>query len=434
MRISRHIVSSLVSAALLVVPAALQAQENSINAFSPYTLYGVGELHTPGTIAMRSMGGVGVAMQNTLSINTINPAALGATMQRSFLFNFGMEGQNFYSKQGDLSTSYNTFNVRDIAIQFPLAKRLGMSASVTPYSSVGYRIQTVETDPDIVADLGYVDYYYTGEGSVTEAKFALGWEPFKRFFIGASAIFYIGDIDRSYKTRITSITGTGSYNSTTALDNTSVSRFMGNVGVQYHAVMKSSTALTIGAVYDFGGDLNAKTKRYISSNNTFGDTVSLVKGVSPVALPASLSVGVYFQRPKVTAGVDYVYQNWTKNNGYDAANQVGYVNTNTFKFGVQFTPNRGDVRRVLNRWSYRLGMRYGDSYLSFKGKKLKDAALTLGVGIPIKFFGTSSVDVGLEVGRRGTLSSGLIRDTYFKFSLGLAMFGEDYWFTRYKID
>jgi len=435
MRIFRHIFILLATAAVLVAPSVLRAQESSLNAFSPYTMYGVGELHTPGTVAQRSMGGVGVAMQSNLVYNPLNPAALGNMMQQSFIFNFGVEGQNFYAKQGDAKTSFNTFNVRDIAVQFPLAKRLAMSASVTPYSSVGYRILTEETNPDVLADIGYVDYYYTGEGSITEAKLAIGWEPFKRFYVGASAIFYVGDIDRYNTTRITALTaGQGTFSSASKLNNLSVSRIMGNVGVQYHIIMKPQAALTVGAVYDFGGELKAKSKEFVSSNNVFSDTVSLKKGVSPIALPRSVSAGIYFHSPKWVAGFDYVFQDWKSNNDYDAVNKVGYTNTHTYKLGVQFTPNRGDVRRVLNRWSYRLGARYGQSYMTFHGTKLPEAALTLGVGIPIKLFGTSSIDVGVELGRRGTLANGLIRDNYFKISVGMSMFGEDYWFSRYKID
>ena len=435
MRIFRHILILLATATFAVAPVALNAQEISLNAFSPYTMYGVGELHTPGTVAQRSMGGVGVAMQSNLVHNPLNPAALGNMMQQSFIFNFGLEGQNFYAKQGDAKTSFNSFNVRDIAIQFPITKRLAMSASVTPYSSVGYRILTEEKNPDVLADIGYVDYYYTGEGSITEAKLAMGWEPFKRFYIGASAMFYIGDIDRFNTTRITALTaGQGTFSSASKLNNLSASRIMGNVGVQYHIIMKPKAALTVGAVYDFGGELKAKTKEFISSNNVFSDTVSMKKGVSPIALPRSISAGLYFHSPKVVAGFDYVYQDWESKNEYDEVNKVGYTNTHTYKLGVQFTPNRGDVRRVLNRWSYRMGARYGQSYMTFYGTKLPEVALTLGVGIPIKLFGTSSIDVGVELGRRGTLSNGLIRDNYFKISLGMSMFGEDYWFSRYKID
>ncbi len=66
---------------------------------------------------------------------------------------------------------------------------------------------------------------------------------------------------------------------------------------------------------------------------------------------------------KVQLGMDYVFQNWRSANsrvertasGFD----VAYRNTSTVKFGVEYTPNRADVRRELKRWSYRAGLRYG---------------------------------------------------------------------------
>ena len=54
---------------MLLVGVSARAQSGSINAFSPYTMYGVGEINTPGTLAMRSMGGVGVAARQVGMIN-----------------------------------------------------------------------------------------------------------------------------------------------------------------------------------------------------------------------------------------------------------------------------------------------------------------------------------------------------------------------------
>jgi hypothetical protein len=48
--------------------------------------------------------------------------------------------------------------------------------------------------------------------------------------------------------------------------------------------------------------------------------------------------------------------------------------------------------------------------------------------------------VGFEYGARGSHkriaggSIGLIKQDYFKFAVGLSMFGEDYWFVRPKYD
>ena len=47
----------LVVIAAVMIPYASAAQTSSINAFSPYTMYGIGEQNTPGTLPMRSMGG-----------------------------------------------------------------------------------------------------------------------------------------------------------------------------------------------------------------------------------------------------------------------------------------------------------------------------------------------------------------------------------------
>lgn len=155
----------LVVAAAAMFPFAVSAQTSSINAFSPYTMYGIGEQNTPGTLQMRSMGGAGVAMRSVSTVNLLNPAAYSAAPQKTFLFNFGLEGQNYYNAQtvGGVGkrTAYNTFNFHDIAFQMPVAKRLGLGFSLTPYSSVGYRTKYYhEYDPEdpIYANVGNIQY------------------------------------------------------------------------------------------------------------------------------------------------------------------------------------------------------------------------------------------------------------------------------------
>ena len=113
MQVKNPVIKLLVAVAALF-PVVAAAQTSSINAFSPYTMYGIGEVNTPGTLQMRSMGGVGVAMRSTGVVNLLNPAAYCAVQPKTFLFNFGLEGQNYYNSQtinnADKSTVYNTFN------------------------------------------------------------------------------------------------------------------------------------------------------------------------------------------------------------------------------------------------------------------------------------------------------------------------------------
>lgn len=228
----------LVVAAAVMLPYAVSAQTSSINAFSPYTMYGIGEINTPGTTQMRSMGGVGVAMGTPGKINLLNPAAYSTIPQKSFLFSFGLEGQNYYNSQKvdnvSKNTAYNTFNFHDIAFQMPVAKKLGLGFSLTPYSSVGYRTKyTQDFDPNdpVWGNVGRVQYVYQGEGDVTEVKVGLGWEIFKNFSLGVAAQYYWGDIDRSFVMTPTPITGDGTFSSTVGSDNYSISSIKGQVGV-----------------------------------------------------------------------------------------------------------------------------------------------------------------------------------------------------------
>ena len=459
----------LVVAAAAMFPFAVSAQTSSINAFSPYTMYGIGEQNTPGTLQMRSMGGAGVAMRSVSTVNLLNPAAYSAAPQKTFLFNFGLEGQNYYNAQtvGGVGkrTAYNTFNFHDIAFQMPVAKRLGLGFSLTPYSSVGYRTKYYhEYDPEdpIYANVGNIQYNYQGEGDVTEVKVGLGWEPFKNFSVGIAAQYYWGDIDRTFVMTPTAITGEGTFTSTVGQDNYSISSIKGQVGVQWNAILNAKRILTFGATYDFGGDLNPEVtkKLYIGDlYNTVvkGDTTHL-----KLVLPRQLAVGAYYQTGRWAVGVDYVFQNWGgRNSGYEMTGtsgsgenkteyKVAYTNTSTIKMGVEYPPNRYDARHFLKRWSYRAGFRYGAYNQTFNGDKLAQYAVTAGIGLKelCEKFRAGGDDYNAIMAKLladrlteafAEAVHSFVRQQYFKFALGFTlsagqMENGEYWFMRSKFD
>jgi hypothetical protein len=168
----------------------------------------------------------------------------------------------------------------------------------------------------------------------------------------------------------------------------------------------------------------------------------------PLRLPSQISAGAYYQTSRIRAGLDYVYQDWgDKNASYleseSSGMRVGYTDTHTIKAGFELTPRPTDVRNFMNRVSYRVGARYGDFYQTFNDVKVKQYAITAGVGIPVRLFGRSSIDVGFEFGmRRGADKTimvdnskvGMVKMNYYKVSIGMTMFGEDRWFYRYKYD
>lgn len=460
------ILSSIVALIVVLLPLEAEAQTSSINAYSPYSMYGPGELLTPGNVQMRSMGGVGIGLRATNQINTQNPAAASIMPRKSFLFDVSVDGTHYRNNQMKFDasgaeshkakTAYNTANIHNISLAFPLAKGLGATVSVAPYSSVGYKMQITDQNNDNWADIGRVVYGYSGEGDITEVKVAVGWAIHSNFSIGIAAKYFWGNIDRTYTTSIPNVvTGEGNFASTKGTERSLINNFKLQAGLQWNIIANDKRMLTLGATYDMGGKLNPKVQHYVYTDNTInsiqGTPVRNDLSTLELRVPHEFGVGVYYLNRMLAFGVDYKYSAWgSNNNGYvENANSkdvaVVYTNTHTIKAGFEITPKRTDVRNYLNRMTYRVGARLGNYYQTFAGERINQMAVTAGIGFPVKLWGASSINLGFEYGRMSShaatqlkgMKVGLVTQNYYKLSLGFTLFSHDtadYWFVRQKFD
>ncbi|MBQ1214182.1 MAG: hypothetical protein IIX81_04080, partial [Tidjanibacter sp.] len=71
----KRLIYLALGAALVVVGSQSAMAQSSLNAYSPYTFYGIGDIHEQGIAATRSMGGTALGFRNPLYINTVNPAS-----------------------------------------------------------------------------------------------------------------------------------------------------------------------------------------------------------------------------------------------------------------------------------------------------------------------------------------------------------------------
>ena len=442
------------------------AQTSSINAYSPYSMYGIGELLTPGSAQMRSMGGVGIAVRNYGEINVLNPAAASIAPQKSFLFDVGFDGTYFRNSQSKYDangveqtrakTAYTTANIHSIALTFPLADRVGLSFSIAPYSSVGYKIKTTDENNDTWADIGRVRYGHDGEGDISQVKLSLGWAPWQKFSIGVAANYYWGNVSRSYEATATEvITGSGVYASTKGLDKYVVGNIKFQLGLQWSPLQTETKSFTVGATYDFGGNLNPKKTSYLYTDNVINSIQAnpirdRIDALS-LCVPQQVGVGVFYRNRKMAWGADYLYASWGGDNLWYEDNvtpttvDVRYTDTHTVKLGFEFTPRTNDVRHYFNRVAYRAGLRAGNYYQTFGGEQINIVAITAGLGMPLKIWGISTMNIGFEYGRMSSKSPiqidarkvGLVKQNSFKVTIGFSLFSADtadYWFVQQKYD
>ena len=239
------------------------------------------------------------------------------------------------------------------------------------------------------------------------------------------------------------IVGIGNNENYIASDIPAIIAHWKSLGLQYDILLNEKRILTFGATYQPEVNLRPNMTRVIYSTNIGSAAVVDSVGKENFYLPHMYNLGLSFQSMRFSASVDYSSQLWSgSRNVDDVLNSIEFKNSQYFKVGFQYTPNPGDARRVLNRWSYRLGFRFGDYYMRINEHNIYDKAITAGVGIPLRsaFMGTSAINVGVEFGWRGRTQDGMIgtrqfrmvQEKYFKISVGLSLFGEDDWFKRFK--
>ena len=81
--------------------------------------------------------------------------------------------------------------------------------------------------------------------------------------------------------------------------------------------------------------------------------------------------------------------------------------------------------------TYRGGLRYEKTGLVINNESINDLAVTVGVGMPLS--GTfSNVNFGIEVGKKGTTTAGLVQENYANVSVSLSI--NEQWFVKRKFN
>lgn len=432
--------AAAVAAALFAFPSEAGAQEVLSNSgYSPYSLFGFGDIARQGTAYNFSMGGIGIGDRNFRYINILNPAAVTARDPKSFMMDFGLESRNIIfngnaatalgsSAAGNLKSAANTFNMHDVVASFPIASHSAFKLGIMPYSSVAYSFLAHEEDENVVAQNGDVQYLKTGQGGIYQAFLGAGVTLWDRLSLGADLDYYFGNIIRMSEAYFNT---NSSYRTISSGWDYNISCFGGKFGMQYSQRLGKTTFATIGVTYTLNSELKGGETRYACGLSSSTDTVVNNNfKISNYNIPSEIGVGISVRgADSWMVGFDYTTQNWSGctfegNPGVD----LQYGRSRNFRAGFEFTPNRYDIRYVLKRWTYRGGLYREESHMVLNGSRVAAAGVTLGVGIPVSRYFHHSINLGVDFGQRGSLTNDLIRERYFIFTVSFNL--HDIWFIK----
>jgi len=405
---------------------------------TPYSIFGLGDMMQPGTAYNKSMGSVGVASRNHRFINVLNPAAVTARDTLAFMADFSLFADNKVFNQGNMKSVSNTFSVNDLVISFPIYRSSAMMLGITPYSSSGFAFQYPYTDPQVIGHTGDIYFSAIGRGSLYEAFAAAGVTFWNRISLGAQLNYTFGEITKTYSTSFSDY----SYNSVVSGSYVQLHGFSGKFGFQYEQPLGTKSKIIVGGTYRMGDKFNGYIGEYVmASSDTLSfkiDTLSANSG--KVKSPDAISVGISFSRgDNFMVEFDYSRSDWTTT-GLDKINAMitntvstqslssfSTAKSESFRFGMEWVPNRNDIRYYFKRCAYRAGAYYKKDYFKVDGHDITSMGITLGATLPI-YQWYNGLTLGVEFGQRGSLKDNLVREKYINFSIGINIF--DIWFRK----
>ncbi len=419
-------------ASLFFVIFTAGAQDGTV---SPYSSLGVGDLRQVRTVENQSMGGLGI-YTDSIHLHLNNPAALGKL--GATVYTAGISHRELRLETFDDAQNSSVSNLDYLAIALPIKlQRAGVAFGIKPYSSVGYNLEQFSSN----AEGGEIVRSFTGTGGINQAFLSFGFAITPELHIGATGNFNFGRVTyRRIQIEEGVVFGT--------LDEriSEINGFDFNYALTYQPQITDKHTLFLSA--------RAATQRNLVSTNeqrieTFvpssGQTIESINvnldedflRFTEIKVPTTYSLGAGIGEDKHWfVGAEYSLQQFSDfQNVFLQGDNVTFEDASSISIGGYFIPNFQSLDSYFSRVVYRAGFRLDNTGYIVNDKPLEDFGITFGLGVPLggdvsSLF--SNLNLGFELGRRGTTMNSLVRESYFKVNLGLSF--NSRWFQKRRIN
>ena len=407
---------------------------------SPYAAFGIGDVKYNTALETSSMGGISTAYVWDFNnrFNFSNPAA-NTNMELANITVEGTNENNLYKSDYDgYDKAKHSTYLSNISIAFPLSKKVKFGLGYQPYSSKSYSVLTKE---EISENLTQANLH-SGKGTLSTVQGALSYQITPNFGLGLRTNFYFGKITDTEEVTFSNAELINGFENTNK-----VKVFNFTLGSIYQKKFDDDHKLSLGATYTLGntGSMSTHYKNstyyYLNTDTKAQETVIEQKfEKNENLIPEAFSVGAgYGLNTKWFVGSQLDY---TKSRTIQFQGQpLKYDNSYRISAGGWVLPNANNFRNYFSRITYRFGAYYekGGLYAlannATSGSNINQFAITGGVNLPYEKSNSSrmsSLDLGFEIGQRGTVKNNLISQTFFNFKVAVNF--ADLWFKKRLYD
>ena len=412
---------------------------------SPYSFYGIGSLKFKGTVENRSMGRLSI-YTDSIHVNLRNPASYATPNlsvagfdeeSRPVKFTVGGSYSNLNLKSNASSDKATSSSFDYIALSLPAGK-FGFGFGLMPYTSVGYKLESVTSDGDLLNR-------FTGQGGLNKVYLGMGYMIFKGLSLGVDINYDFGNITNSTVEYVYDSEGLPLLYNTRENNRSDLSGLNLNFGLTYKTMLTDKHEFVTGITYTPKSDLTSSNERSFSTitignsgqefvlNTIETDLKAIGLQQTVLNLPSKFSVGVGFGQPrKWFVGTEYTSQQTSKFfNPLYSSTTTNYEDANTISLGGFFIPQYNSFASYFKRVVYRVGLHIEKTGLVINNESIKEFGMSFGIGLPVGDI-FSNANIGLEIGKRGTTKSNLIQENFINFQLSLSL--NDRWFRKRKYD
>lgn len=208
-------------------------------------------------------------------------------------------------------------------------------------------------------------------------------------------------------------------------------------------IRKPGMRVTFGAVFALPTEINVsydllgQTYKQTGTIEQFRDTIINNNEIpGRVKLPAMAGFGIGLKKDyKWQFQADYMMQMWSQ---YTALGEnANLSNSQRMTAGFQYQPRQAGRGNYMSVVQYRLGAKYFQTALELNNTVLTETSVNFGMSFPAPYHSRLGEPVAratfnVEYGFRGTTSNNLIKEEFFRVSLGVTI--NDKWFNHLKLD
>lgn len=355
------------------------------------------------------MGRVAIALPSYQAVNVYNPAALyGVNL---FRLDAGMFYEGIVESSAKGSSFSKNVNISHVSFAVPLGRKMAMAFGFSRLLRVDYEYRIYDV---VGEDNNIYDIRYKGAGGLQELAWTTSYRFSNTWNAGFSARYAFGKIRNE----------TEYYYPTSDIQKTFDKSEKNLHGLRWalgviHEKQKFNAGMYFALSNGFRNDVMLR--------NIFGDTT--MTNTKKFNFPFEIGLGGVYHLPAYLIGMDIIYYGW--NSVRVGGNDQNFRNTLRVSMGAEKKPSASVSAGFSDKLSYRAGLYIQNLYAkNGSGNYATEYFMTVGIGLPFNRQ-THILDIGLELGTRGTVSTNKVRDTIVRMTVTISS-GEKWFQQRRK--